>query len=206
MATDIQGAVEAREAALLACYDQALRLDRTLMGRVKVAFVLSTSGKAEKVKPSGDLPEALRACVVAEIHAATLPKPGEDAQSSVTLEFEPGRVRFELNGKPYYDATGADVKAALLALGCTGLLDESSRHNPKRYRATLDGKRLQVTFTPKTGPSNPGAFHMSARQIEALRERAAVFQASDFVLAIRVEEDADSATAEALLRRIVTEE
>lgn len=202
----LRSAVAAREAELLACYAEARKVDRTLMGRVSASFTLGSSGRAEKIKASGDLPETLRSCVVAQIEAASLPRPAEDTPSSVVVEFEPGRVHLRLNGKPYYDATGEDVKAALTALGCTDLTDESGKGRPRRYRATLDGKRLVVTFTPKTSTANPGAFHMSARQISDLRARAAVLQATDFILAIRVEEDPDTTAAEALLRRIVTEE
>jgi hypothetical protein len=204
--TALQAAIEARASALLGCYELALKLDRTLMGRVKLSFTAPPVGAIEKVKTSGDLPEALRSCVAREVEAAGLPRSTADARASATLEFQPGRVGIGLNGKPWFDVTGADVKAALLGLGATGFLDESAKHNPKRYRAMLDGKHLHVTFTPKTSPANPGAFHMSARQIDALREHSAVLQASDFVLAIRVEEDKDTAGAEALLRRIVTEE
>lgn len=201
----LERAIEARAEPLLRCYEDARRLDRTLMGRVIASFTLTPSGAAEKVKTGGDLPEPLRACVVAELHAASLPHPAEDAAASFIVEFEPGRVHLRLNGKPYYDATGEDVKAALAAAGCTKIKDESKRDNPKRYAATLDGKHVRVTFTPKTSPSNPGAFHMSPRQIQALRDRFAVFQASDFVLAIRIEEDADTKAAADLLARIVTE-
>lgn len=201
----LKRAIDARVEPLLACYEDARKIDRTLMGRVLTSFTLTTSGAAEKVKTSGDLPEALRACVVAQLHAASLPRPREDAPASFIVEFEPGRVHLRLHGKPYYDATGEDVKAALASLGCTRIKDESKRDNPKRYSAMLDGKHVRVTFTPKTSPSNPGAFHMSPRQIQALRDKAAVFQATDFVLAIRIEEDADTNAAAALLSRIVTE-
>lgn len=202
----LRKAVIAREKELLACYDEARALDRTLMGRVTVSFTLEASGKLDKIKTGGDLPEALRNCVVAQVEAASLPRPAEDTPTSLVVEFEPGRVHLRVNGKAYYDATGDDVKAALRALGCTDLTDESGKGRPRRYRAMLDGKHLVVTFTPKTSTANPGAFHMSARQINDLRARGAVFQATDFILAIRVEEDPDTKAAEALLRRIVTEE
>lgn len=202
----LRTAIVARESELLACYAEARRIDRTLMGRISASFTLDSRGKARKIKATGDLPEAVRACVVAQIEAASLPRATADSPSSLVVEFEPGRVPLRLNGKPYYDATGEDVKAALKALGCTDLTDESGKGRPRRYRAMLEGKHLVVTFTPKTSTANPGAFHMSARQIADLRARSAVFQATDFILAMRIEEDADTTAADALLRRIVTEE
>lgn len=204
-AEGVRGAIAARAEPLLRCYADARALDRTLMGRVIASFTLTPAGHVEKIKTTGDLPEPLRNCVATELRAAALPRPADDVVASVVVEFEPGRVHLSVGGKAHYDVTAADVKAALTAAGCTDVVVENKKDNPKRLTARLEGRHVRVTFTPKTGPANPGAFHLSARQIEVLREHSAVVQASDFVLAIRIEEDDDTRGAAELLGRIVTE-
>ena len=72
----IQKQVRANSGAIRRCYENGLRSDPKLTGRVAVRFVIGVDGKVTSVTTSGDMPdEAVESCVADAARSITFPSP-----------------------------------------------------------------------------------------------------------------------------------
>lgn len=72
----IQKRVRANFGSMRTCYENGLRSDPKLKGRVVVRFVIGTDGSVTSVTSSGDIPdEAVKSCVAEAVRKITFPTP-----------------------------------------------------------------------------------------------------------------------------------
>ncbi len=195
----IQRIVRQNFGRLRLCYENGLRTDPSLSGRVEVAFTIDKDGAVSGVGSGGGttLPDsAVVSCVTKAFGGLSFPAP-ESGVVKVTypINFSPGDVK--LNGKALDAVDVTDVSDALRAAGCTDIVDRSGP--PTTFTAKKDGRAFTITFVG----ARDGALPTAAR--EALEASGAVRTdgtSSNFVLAV-VDDAGDKTIAQKLLEALI---
>lgn len=195
------------------CYENGLRSDPTLAGRVTVKFTINGDGSVGGVSNESDMPDAgVVSCVAKAFYGLSFPQP-EAGKVTVTypIIFSPGDPPAEaskspgasgsftsLNGKPLATATWEDVKVALEKAGCTDVtkVDDPAIVEPKVvFTAKKDGKKVTITFVTKAT--------IDEAELKALEAAGSVYVTKLFALGIVVEDDTGRTASKALLDAVI---
>ena len=75
-----------------ACYENGLRSDPKLAGKVTVNFVIGSNGAVSSASGSGDLPSAVTSCVTSAFRGLSFPQPeGGSVKVSYPIAFSPSK-------------------------------------------------------------------------------------------------------------------
>lgn len=186
------------------CYENGLRSNPNLAGRVTISFVIGRSGEVGAVTSHADLPDTgVVGCVTRAFYGLSFPAPETGVvKVSYPIVFAPGDAtpRATINGKTPASVTFDDIKAALERHGCSGITllpDPKGSRKSVMLTARLDGMLVSVVFATTKDAIPPA-------EIVSLESRTAFHRDGDFVLSIGIEADTDNAKARQLLKKVIS--
>jgi hypothetical protein len=197
------------------CYENGLRKDPKLEGKVVVGFVIDREGSVESAASDGSTLKdtGVVSCVTKAFLTLRFPKPeGGVVKVNYPILFAPGDsdksaepakpsssdTGPKVAGKPLAEVTTADVEKALRDAGYTDISSEPKKGSPGAVVLTV--KKDQKTFTITFVPAKAGAGVLDKEEIVRLLKDAAVTRDGAFFLAVEGE---SSAEERALLDAIV---
>jgi hypothetical protein len=172
---------------LLACYEDGLKKNPKLKGRILFDFVIKAEGGARDVKPNAELSDkSVVECATRIISGLPFPKP-EGGMVTVTypLLFSAGD---DVNGRPAKDAAQADVEKALADAGATDVAAKPMEG--KKGASVVTGKLDGASFTVTVVPAPAGSAVFDAKEIEGLEARGIVYTDEGFFLAVETDKPA----------------
>ncbi|NUP07830.1 MAG: AgmX/PglI C-terminal domain-containing protein [Polyangiaceae bacterium] len=197
------------------CYENGLRKDPTLSGKVVVDFTIAADGSVSAASATTTMSDAsVGSCVSKAFFGLSFPQPEGGASVKVIypVVFEPGDAANAslgsgsagdasasagptVGGAVLAQATSADVSRALKDAGCT---DVSSRASGAAtiLTASLGSTSYTITFVP----ASAGADALPAEEIARLGKEASVRRSGAFLLAV---ESTDKEAARTLLASLV---
>ncbi len=193
------------------CYENGLRNDPNLAGKVVVDFTIGKDGSVSGVSGGGDLPDkGVVSCVTKAFHGLSFPQP--EGVSSVAVKypiaFAPGdsgassggnqvtKSAETVGGKSLDEVTGLEVEKALRAAGATDVSSttKAGMKGVMVFTAKKGGKTFTITFARLRGSE------LSSDEKTRLRGSAAVFEMSPFLLAV---ESDDKSASQSLLNSLI---
>lgn len=183
--------------SLVGCYQDGLKKNAQLKGKVIFSFTIDASGAAKDVKPDPDMKDKdVIDCATRIVSGLSFGKP---KAGMVTVRypilFSPGD---DVAGKPAKDASQADVEKALTDAGATGVTAKPKEGT--KGAVLITGKNgaadFTVTFVPQTGD------RIDAAEIERLASKGVVYTDEALVVAV---ESISPQEAEKVLKAIVKE-
>lgn len=208
----IQRVVRREFSRLRLCYENALRSDPKLEGRVDTAFVIGLDGSVGSVATSGTMPNAdVNTCVARMFASMTFPAPdGGVVKVKYPIAFSPGESPpASTPATPSSIATVAgmskatltEVTKALIDAGCSDVqLKSSTANEGTTWVVKKDGRSFTVTFASAIDPKLDDALVRDLEAKGAVRRGGA--SEGNFLFAV-VADDGDKAAAKALLDAIL---
>ncbi len=169
--------------ALTSCYDDGIKKNAQLKGRVIFSFSIDAAGSAKDVKPDGDMPDkSVIECAQKAIAGAKFPKP---KAGMVTVRypilFSPGET---IAGKPAAEAAQADLQKALADAGATEV--DAKPKEGAAGAVTITGRSGAGPFTVTFVPKSAGPNVLDSKEIERLATTGIVYTDDAFVLALEL--------------------
>ncbi len=184
------------------CYENGLRKDPNLTGKVSVSFVIGRDGSVGTVSSGPNtLPDAgVVACVTKAFYGLSFPEPeGGVVKVTYPIVFSPGQASstWRVGGKTLEELTVAELEKALRELGCSDL-DRKVAAGSKATTITgkYQGGAFTITFVPLS--AEPDALSKDARA--RLKQESSFLEQGGFFLAV---ERGEPARDEELFKQLV---
>ena len=187
------------------CYENGLKTDPTLSGRVTISFTIKTDGSVADIVPTGDIPDQnVIQCVGRSFGGLSFPEPeGGIVKVVYPIAFSPGEsagAKATIGGKAIADTTADDVKAALEKAGCTDVVKRDKAvgaSGPTIFTAKRDGRPVTVTFVSSKEPP------LELIERQKLGNAGAEFSDGAFFVAVVFDDRVDQAASKTLLDAVV---
>jgi len=184
------------------CYENGLKTDPTLAGRVSISFTINADGSVADIVPSGDIPDqSVIQCVGRSFGGLSFPQPeGGVVKVVYPISFSPGESAATVGGKAIADVTADDVKAALEKAGCTDVAQQdkpAGASGPTLFTAKKDGRPVTVKFVSSKEP------RLELADRVKLADAGALFTDGAFLVAVAFDDRVDQTVSKALLDAIV---
>lgn len=135
------------------CYENALKADPKVTGRVTVTFQIQTDGASKDAKATSDITDATMVeCVRKGFEDLSFPAPeGGVVKVTYPILFAPPEFLFSVNGKHVGEVTVADVKKAVEDAGFS--VDETWKPPGRTWVTVFTVKRDKLAFKLWFDPS-----------------------------------------------------
>ena len=183
--------------SLVGCYEEGIKKNAQLKGRIMFSFTIDASGAAKEVKPDAEMKDkSVIDCATRIVSGLTFGKPKAGLVTvRYPILFSPGD---DVAGEAAKDVGQADIEKALADAGATGVAAKPK--DGTKGAVLLTGKNgasdFTVTFVPQSAGKLDGA------EIDNLASKGVVYTDDALVVAV---ESTSPQEAEKVLKAIVKE-